>query len=199
MSLLKVCIITVLIGLAGSPVRGQTFQSLHSFAADGSDGTEPYATLTLGPDGALYGTTTEGGVHDGGAAFKVTVDGDVTILGDFEPSTTGRRAFARMVNIGDGFLYGVTERNRNIAGDPSGTVYKLAPNGGISVVFQLPSGGSIKPENPRALTSGEANTLHVLGTDYPGLWRVPLDETPATVAYLFDDGEIDGYSAWSLI
>lgn len=197
MSLLKVGVLILFLGLT-TPGWGQKFQSLHSFPADGLDGKEPYATLTLGPDGALYGTTVEGGGHDGGTAFKVNVDGEVTILGDFEPLTTGRYPYARLVNIGDGYLYGATERNRNIAGDPDGTVYRLDPNGGLSVVFQIPSGVG-NPSNPMSLTSGEPNTLHVLGNDYPGLWRVPLDGTPAHVAYLFDAGEKDGHFAWSLI
>jgi uncharacterized repeat protein (TIGR03803 family) len=42
---------------------------LHAF--NGTDGREPFAGLTFGPDGALYGVTYGGGAFDGGAVFRV--------------------------------------------------------------------------------------------------------------------------------
>lgn len=43
---------------------------LHTFI--GSDGAEPDANLTLGPDGKLYGTTPVGGAHGGVVVFEIT-------------------------------------------------------------------------------------------------------------------------------
>ena len=43
---------------------------LHTF--DGSDGSQPDANLTLGPDGKLYGTTATGGANGGGVVFQLT-------------------------------------------------------------------------------------------------------------------------------
>ena len=43
---------------------------LHTFI--GSDGAQPDANLTLGPDSKLYGTTATGGVHGGGVVFQFT-------------------------------------------------------------------------------------------------------------------------------
>jgi len=43
---------------------------LHTFI--GSDGAEPLANLTFGPDGKLYGTTATGGVYGGGVVFELT-------------------------------------------------------------------------------------------------------------------------------
>jgi len=46
---------------------------LHAFTGTlGSDGAEPYASLTEDAQGNLYGTTEEGGTHDYGTVFKVT-------------------------------------------------------------------------------------------------------------------------------
>jgi len=36
----------------------------------GSDGNEPYGSLTFGPDGTLYGLTYEGGANGGGAVIQ---------------------------------------------------------------------------------------------------------------------------------
>jgi uncharacterized repeat protein (TIGR03803 family) len=61
---------------------GTEFAVLHSFASgDGSgnglvsnpDGAEPYAGLSLGQDGAFYGTASEGGASGYGTIFKLTV------------------------------------------------------------------------------------------------------------------------------
>jgi uncharacterized repeat protein (TIGR03803 family) len=43
---------------------------LHTFL--GSDGAEPVANLTFGPDGKLYGTAPVGGPHGGGVVFQLT-------------------------------------------------------------------------------------------------------------------------------
>src|ERR1700675_4408113 len=45
---------------------------LHSFAANGSDGTHPYAGLVMDTIGNLYGTTYSGGANGYGTVFKVT-------------------------------------------------------------------------------------------------------------------------------
>ena len=57
--------------------RGQTFTTLVDF--DGTDGAVPYfMTLAQGPDGNLYGTTSEGGVVcNCGTIFKTTATGEL--------------------------------------------------------------------------------------------------------------------------
>jgi uncharacterized repeat protein (TIGR03803 family) len=54
-----------------SPVQGGKWQYtlLHSFL--GSDGCQPDANLTLGPDGNLYGTTATGGAGGAGVVFEI--------------------------------------------------------------------------------------------------------------------------------
>src|ERR1019366_948299 len=47
---------------------GWTYNMLHSFMR--TDGTSPYARVIFGPDGSLYGTTSEGGGVGGGTVFN---------------------------------------------------------------------------------------------------------------------------------
>lgn len=47
------------------------FYTLHSFTG-GEDGWDPVAPLTIGPDGSLYGTTSNGGTYDSGVIFKIS-------------------------------------------------------------------------------------------------------------------------------
>jgi uncharacterized repeat protein (TIGR03803 family) len=54
-----------------SPAQSGKWQYtlLHSFL--GSDGCQPDANLTLGPDGNLYGTTATGGAGGAGVVFEI--------------------------------------------------------------------------------------------------------------------------------
>jgi uncharacterized repeat protein (TIGR03803 family) len=57
--------------------------SLHEFTG-GSGGENPYAALTQGSDGSLYGTTANGGSDGSGIAFKLDLSGNFQVLGEFK-------------------------------------------------------------------------------------------------------------------
>ena len=105
---------------------GSSYSVLHSF--DGSQGAHPYASLVQGTDGALYGTTAEGGAspYGLGIVFKINPDGSsFTDLHDFG-GPDGAFPYATLVQGVDGALYGTT------AGGGArfyGTVFKLNPDG----------------------------------------------------------------------
>lgn len=204
MSRLKTFIVAAVVVLVGSASWAQTFRSLYSFPSDSSSGQEPFATLTVGPDGNLYGTAIKGGAEDAGTAFKVSIASEtVSILGHFDGETTGSRPFGRLLNLGDDFLYGVSEKSSYTRTDWGGTVYRVNPNGGIQQIYQLPAEAPDElnpiPSNPRALVSTEDNVLQVLCADYPGLWQVPLGGGEAHVAYSFAADDIDGGHARTII
>ncbi len=48
-----------------------TFKSLYSFTEDDSAGYYPDAPVTIGPNGALYGTATDGGSTGNGTVFEL--------------------------------------------------------------------------------------------------------------------------------
>ena len=194
----------ILATTAATPCWAETFATLYSFPADGSQGTIPQATLALGLDGSLYGTASEGGAEGSGTAFKIGTDGVFTLLGNFQAADTGKAPVARLVSMPDGFLYGVTSAGTGTAGDPIGTVFKLdpaggeTPAGGLTKVFALPGGGTT-PMRSHALVAGEPNVLHVLGNSPGGIWRVPLESgTPSAVFTLPISGD-DGIFPESII
>jgi uncharacterized repeat protein (TIGR03803 family) len=81
-------LICFLLAVASSPALGQTVSMLHSFSG-GTDGGYPaYETLVQGTDGNLYGTTTGNGTSSDGTIFRVTPDGALTTLYDFDGSNS---------------------------------------------------------------------------------------------------------------
>jgi uncharacterized repeat protein (TIGR03803 family) len=87
---------------------------VHSF--DGSTGAFPLAGLTVGHDGALYGTARQGGTGEGcegwsgcGTVFRISQDDyTVTVVHAFAYGADGGRVqpTGRLLQANDGWLYG---------------------------------------------------------------------------------------------
>ncbi len=113
------------------------FTSLFSF--NGTSGSRPVASLILGSDGSLYGTTAGGGTNgDNGTIFRITLSGVFTSLFSFN-GTNGRSPQAALVQGTDGSLYGTTTFGG--ANADNGTVFKITPGGVFTPLFTLPSNG----------------------------------------------------------
>ena len=114
--------------------EGLNERVLHSFRPSGGEGQRPYGGLVQGNDGALYGTTQEGGEFANssssgyGIVFKLNPDGTgYTILHSFNPAAgDGKYPNSGMVIGNDGGLYGTTEFGGS---DNLGVVFKLKPDG----------------------------------------------------------------------
>jgi uncharacterized repeat protein (TIGR03803 family) len=65
-----------------------SFTLLHSFGS-GTDGASPYATVTFGKNGNLYGTTSVGGTLGYGTLYKVDTTGTESVLHSFNYSVDG--------------------------------------------------------------------------------------------------------------
>jgi uncharacterized repeat protein (TIGR03803 family) len=113
----------------------QTFTPLLSF--DGADGSFPSTALTQGADGNLYGTTTNGGSSSAcdngcGTIFKMTPNGDLTMLYSFDGLDGGRPN--ALVQATNGDFYGTTQ-----AYGPNGygTVFKITPDGTLTTLHDF--------------------------------------------------------------
>jgi uncharacterized repeat protein (TIGR03803 family) len=95
----------VLLTLCGNGAA-QTFSVLVNF--NGTNGSLPVTgSLTLGPDGNLWGATCQGGAYEKGTVFNMTPSGTLTTVYDFG-STPGdsQCPYAPPVPGADGNLYG---------------------------------------------------------------------------------------------
>jgi uncharacterized repeat protein (TIGR03803 family) len=123
----------------GSNSSGTVFQmtpagavtTLDWFDDTGNAGYSPAAALVQGPDGALYGTTFEGGTAGWGTVFQTTTNGALTTLVNFEISTDGAGPSAAMIEGADGALYGTTQYG---GGNGDGTAFRMTTNGTLTTL-----------------------------------------------------------------
>jgi uncharacterized repeat protein (TIGR03803 family) len=87
------------------PLSG-TYNKLMDFKI--SEGTNPYGSLTLGPDGKFYGMTGNGGQYGYGVLFSFDgVSGTYTKLKELN-NTDGSYSYGSLTLAPDGKLYGMT-------------------------------------------------------------------------------------------
>ena len=159
--LLAACLLALLPALA--PCRAAPLTVLHAFGAGdpvtpkhrdrkSADGARPLAALLQGLDGALYGTTVNGGAHEGGTVFRVAPDGTgFAVLHSFDALTfslsgltSGGALFTNgggalpvgaLVQAAGGTLYGAAGLGGSAG---TGVVFKINPDGtGFRVIHNF--------------------------------------------------------------
>jgi uncharacterized repeat protein (TIGR03803 family) len=102
-----------------------TYSVIYSFGKL-PDGARPHASVVIGAQGALFGTTYEGGMYGYGTVFELSnptgTTWTETVLHNFDDSD-GRFPRANLVFGSGGVLYGTTEGG----GSGAGTIFQLAP------------------------------------------------------------------------
>jgi uncharacterized repeat protein (TIGR03803 family) len=152
---------------------GYTENVLYTFT--GSDGANPYASLTIDSSGNLYGTTYNGGACSLGTVFElVKSSGGYTekVLHSFGcTSTDGWSPYAGVITDSAGNLYGTTE-GAGASGD--GIVFELVNSGGnyterVLYSFtgtdgQLPVGGLISDSSGNLYGTTQGGGAYGYGT-----------------------------------
>ncbi len=147
-SLLSAVCLGIGLLMAPSATFAQSVEVLHSFSGCGpfgcgeaSDGAYPRSSLVRGPDGALYGSTTE----YAGTIFKITTSGVKTQLFNFSappPSAPAPGCFPNwswpLYYAGDGAFYGTA--GCGAIGD--GTLFKIFPDGAFTKLHDFDVDGS---------------------------------------------------------
>jgi uncharacterized repeat protein (TIGR03803 family) len=140
---------------------------LYSFKG-GADGGTPEAGLIQDANGNLYGTTVFGGAFGQGVVFKLDTVGIESVLHSFKGLGDGTNTLAPLIRDAAGNLYGTASGGGSFhgpcAGSGCGTVFKLAPNGKLTVLHTF-TGGS-DGASPLALVRDAAGNL--IGTASSG-------------------------------
>jgi uncharacterized repeat protein (TIGR03803 family) len=125
--------------LASTPptALAQTFSLICSFPAEGGS---PYAGLTEGPDGRLYGTTAGGGLWGQGSIYVLDPNGsggfDIVTLYSFTAGLDGANPQATMILASDGYFYGSTFDG--LPGlSPGGTIFRVDTAGNLITLHRF--------------------------------------------------------------
>jgi uncharacterized repeat protein (TIGR03803 family) len=134
-----------------------TYTVIHNFCAfendDCPEGSLPAARLVQDGQGNFWGATQSGGSGFNGVVFKITPDGNYSVIYDFSYSSANIGwSSAALTLASDGNFYGV------LGGGPSGSwdtnvsggVYRITPEGVYTLLhkFHLGAGGGFNPLAP---------------------------------------------------
>ena len=149
-------VLTSLLAISALPFAGAhatKFNDIYRFPLTGKNGREPAGQLTLGADGNFYGTTIEGGMANTGTVFKVTPQGQLTVLHSFTGSPDGAGPHGAVLFDAAGNLYGTTSGGGAI--DNNGTVFKISTGGTETVLHSF--GGSGDGAQPLTGLTADGN------------------------------------------
>jgi uncharacterized repeat protein (TIGR03803 family) len=147
---ITICLGCALIATA-APSLAQTFTTLAYFTTD--EGTGAYSALIQGRGGDFYGTSTFGGTNGAGTVFKLTPAGTLTALYAFcaQASCTDGENPGGALALGiDGNFYGTTF---NGGAHSLGTIFKLTPEGSLTVLHSFEGTDGSQPAAGLALAS----------------------------------------------
>jgi uncharacterized repeat protein (TIGR03803 family) len=110
------------------------------------NGSAPITNVIEDSAGNLYGTTADGGSKCGsvgcGTVFKITLDGNESVLHAFKGGSDGAFPQGELIVDGSGNLYGTTYAGggSSACNNGCGTVFKVEPNGHESVIYAFQGG-----------------------------------------------------------
>ncbi len=129
-------VLSIWVGLTGAlTANAQSVTTLYSF--DATNGANPFGALALGPDGNFYGPAKLGGNANYGTLYRVTIDGALTTLVNFDYYTNGAYPVAGLTLGPDRNFYGTTLSAGDGFGGGEGTVFQLTTNGTLTTLVSF--------------------------------------------------------------
>jgi uncharacterized repeat protein (TIGR03803 family) len=160
----------------------------------GARARNPYAGVTFGPDGRLYGLTRFDGREDCGVAYSLASDGtDYRIVHQFDDQVDGCQPEASLVEGLDGQLYGATQFGGPIGGQ--GTLFRLDTGSGrVDVLHVFHDNDPLGADPLPGLSRDDAgmfygSTLHGATNGQGGIFSLAPDGTVTLLHAFAADGQ----------
>jgi uncharacterized repeat protein (TIGR03803 family) len=143
-----------------------SYSLLHQFTGPPQDGSGPSAGLIEGTNGALYGTTLNGGSNSSGTVYRLAPDASsYQVLYSFSNTPDGSYPQGQLLQASDGKLYGTTSGG-GTNGD--GTVFSMDLDGsGYRIVHSF-AGSTNDGQGPQAGLLQGADGMLYGTTEYGG-------------------------------
>ncbi|QNF32735.1 T9SS type A sorting domain-containing protein [Adhaeribacter swui] len=146
---------------------------------DVNDGGYPRGDLLLGKDGNLYGLTSHGGVNGSGTYFRITPQGNFTVLYSFQNDDTGYSPWGTLLDGNDGYYYGMTNAGGELL---SGVIFRVTPTGDYTVLHSF--------DNYEDGSSPQGNLIKGKDGNFYGLTNVGGDYNTGTFFKMAPDGTV---------
>jgi len=157
---------------------GSAFAVLKNFTRTSPDGASPQVSLLEASDGALYGTTPEGGSADLGTAFKLNKDGTgFAVLKDFTGiGSDGWYPHSALIRGRDGALYGTTVYGGDMG---VGTVFRLDVGLGPLNIPPIANAGADQTVHPGTVVTLDGSGSSDPDGNYPLTYAWQIVSRPA--------------------
>jgi uncharacterized repeat protein (TIGR03803 family) len=172
---------------------GSGYAVIKSFGAAAGEGSEPYGGLVQGPDGALYGSTMDGGKSGQGTVFRLNSDGSgYAVLRVFR-GTDGSNPYAALIVGTNEALYGTT-----FAGGAAnqGTVFRMNGDGSGYALLKSFKGADGSSPVTSLLATGDGalyGATDTVGSALSGtVFKLNLDGSDFEVLKSFVSASSDG-------
>jgi len=188
-----VAVLSLVMASGFQPAEAKSSVSvLYSFVG-GSNGHFPNTGLITDSAGNLIGGA-GGGDYNGGVIFRVSQSGEETVLHSFGNTGDGNSPEGGLISDAQGNLYGTT-----YLGGPGGfgTVFKLAPGGGYTVLYSF-KGGADGGYPSGTLTRDDNGNLYGTAGAGPRGVGIVFKVSPAgakSTVYAFAGGDDGAYPA----
>jgi uncharacterized repeat protein (TIGR03803 family) len=171
---------------AGALAGAQTVSTVYNFVGGTKSGANPwYVTLVQGSNGALYGTTYNGGSKGLGTAFSITTSGTFTLLHSFAGGATDGANPSGGLTLGtNGDFYGTTQQGGT---ESEGVVFQMTPSGTITILHSFNSAldGSFPWGPPIMASNGDLYGTTAGGVGDDGIvYQVTTSGTYTTILKL---------------
>ena len=131
-------------------------------------GAKPRSGVMVGPDGAFYGTTYQGGSSGRGVVFRLTTVGSYSVLHSFSPLSSGlNQPIGGLVTGVDGKLWGTTFYNGS-GTTGYGGIYKITTGGVMTPVVTFTGVSGAFPGRFTDSTLLASSDGFLYGTTYGG-------------------------------
>lgn len=146
-----------------SPSKGTTATLTTVMNFTGKNGDNPLAVVQ-GRDGNLYGVTASGGQPGAGTVFRLTPEGKLTTLVQFNAEVNGYNPEAGLTLGQDGNFYGTTSGGGRKKPEGFGMVFRVTPGGQFTTLAVFDRRNGASPERPLI----QASDGNFYGTTYMG-------------------------------